>query len=316
MNKDATRADDSGRRSGPPAGTRILRYAAFTPDPAGGNPAGVVLDAAGLDDAGMLAIAAEVGYSETAFVTAGDERLRRFRVRYFSPLAEVAFCGHATVALSVALAERLGPGDLVLDTPAGEIRVATAADGTGALRATLTSVPTRSRPARPEELDAALGALRWRAGDLDPALPAHVAFGGNDHLVLAAASRARLADLDYDFDGLAEVMRRHGWTTVDLVWRESPERYHARNPFPVGGVVEDPATGAAAAAFGGYLRELGLVERPGTIAIRQGEDMGRPSDLLIEVAPRDARVRVGGRAVPIAWPEEPPGPNGPGLYAV
>ncbi|MFF5185945.1 PhzF family phenazine biosynthesis isomerase [Streptomyces sp. NPDC000345] len=276
-----------------------LRYTAFTDDPAGGNPAGVVLDAAGLDEAAMLAVAAEVGYSETAFVTGRDEVARRFRVRYFSPLAEVAFCGHATVALAVALAERLGPGEIVLDTAAGEIPVATRVDGEGAVLAALTSVATRSRPASSTELDAALKALGWAPGDLDPALPPHVAFGGNDHLVLAAASRARLADLDYDFDGLAEVMRRYGWTTVHLVWRESPEHFHARDPFPVGGVVEDPATGAAAAAFGGYLRTVGLVTGPARITIRQGEDMGRPSDLLIEVGPRDPRVRVTGRAVPI-----------------
>lgn len=280
--------------------TEILRYSAFTHDPDGGNRAGVVLDASGLDEAAMLAIAAEVGYSETAFVTARDVERRRFEVRYFSPLAEVAFCGHATVALAVALAERLGPGEIVLDTPAGEIPVSTASDGSGAVRATLTSVPTRSRPALPAELDGTLRALGWTSADLDPALPAHVAFGGNDHLVLAAAPRARLADLDYDFDALAEIMRRYGWTTVDLVWRESAERFHARNPFPVGGVVEDPATGAAAAAFGGYLRELGLVTRPGTIAIRQGEDMGRTSELLIEVSPGDPRTRVTGQAVPVS----------------
>ncbi|WND33200.1 PhzF family phenazine biosynthesis isomerase [Streptomyces sp. BB1-1-1] len=299
MSTDVTGTSDVTDRSEPPYETEILRYSAFTHDPVGGNPAGVVLDASGLDGTAMRAIAAEVGYSETAFVTGGDAAARRFRVRYFSPLAEVAFCGHATVALAVALAERMGPGEIVLDTPAGEIPVSTAADDAGAVRATLTSVPTRSRPALATELDATLRALGWAPDDLDPALPPHVAFGGNDHLVLAAASRARLADLDYDFDGLAEVMRRHDWTTVDLVWRESPERFHARNPFPVGGVVEDPATGAAAAAFGGYLRELGLVTRPGTIAIRQGEDMGRPSDLLIDVSPRDPRTRVTGQAVPI-----------------
>ncbi|MEV6881604.1 PhzF family phenazine biosynthesis isomerase [Streptomyces sp. NPDC051135] len=280
--------------------TEILRYSAFTHDPDGGNRAGVVLDASALDEAAMLKIAAEVGYSETAFVTARDVERRRFEVRYFSPLAEVAFCGHATVALAVALAERLGPGEIVLDTPAGEIPVSTTSDGSGAVRATLTSVPTRSRPALPAELDGTLRALGWTSADLDPDLPAHVAFGGNDHLVLAAASRARLADLDYDFDALAEIMRRYGWTTVDLVWRESAERFHARNPFPVGGVVEDPATGAAAAAFGGYLRELGLVTGPGTIAIRQGEDMGRTSELLIEVSPGDPRTRVTGQAVPVS----------------
>ncbi|CAM5512531.1 PhzF family phenazine biosynthesis protein OS=Streptomyces tendae OX=1932 GN=GUR47_24350 PE=3 SV=1 [Streptomyces tendae] len=64
--------------------------------------------------------------------------------------------------------------------------------------------------------------------------------------------------------------------------------------------MEDPATGAAAAAFGGYLRALGLVTRPGTIAIRQGEDMGRTSELLIEVSLRDPRTRVTGQAVPVS----------------
>lgn len=105
----------------PPAARRsseMLRYTAFSTDPAGGNPAGVVLDAAGLDDAAQLAIAAELGYSETAFLTAppaglGGEPGRAFTVRYFSPQAEVPFCGHATVATAIAFAERHGPGDLL-----------------------------------------------------------------------------------------------------------------------------------------------------------------------------------------------------------
>ncbi|MGW5690548.1 PhzF family phenazine biosynthesis isomerase [Streptomyces asiaticus] len=293
----------------------VLHYSAFTTRPDGGNPAGVVLDAAAVadDDAAMTAIAARVGYSETAFITEHDEAARRYRLRYFSPLAEVAFCGHATIATAVALAERDGPGELVFDTASGEIRVATTADGDGPPRATLTSVPTRSRPADPgTELEPTLAALGWSADDLDPALPPHVAFAGNDHLVLAAATRERLADLDYDFDALDAVMRRRGWTTVHLVWREPADGsagnadgsagdlvFHARDPFPVGGVVEDPATGAAAAAFGGYLRVLGLVGDRTRVRIRQGEDMGRPSDLLLDVTPDDPRSRVSGQAVPI-----------------
>ncbi|PPS90838.1 hypothetical protein BZZ08_00435 [Streptomyces sp. MH60] len=106
------------------------------------------------------------------------------------------------------------------------------------------------------------GALRWDGADLDPELPPHVAFAGNDHLILAVGSRARLADLDYDFDALAALMRAHGWTTAHLVWREDERRYHARDPFPVGGVVEDPATGAAAVVFGGYLRTAGPASSP------------------------------------------------------
>ncbi|SEL57269.1 PhzF family phenazine biosynthesis isomerase [Streptacidiphilus jiangxiensis] len=280
-----------------PAPAEILRYTAFSTDPAGGNPAGVVLDARALDDETMLAVAAEVGYSESAFVTERDDAERRFQVRYFSPLVEVDFCGHATIATAVALAELLSEGPLVFATKAGEITLDTGKDDSGAIRATLTSVPTRTRPASDAELDAALAALRWSRDDLDPALPPHVAFGGVEHLVLAAATRERLRELDYDFDGLAEVMRRHHWITLQLVWREDDALFHARDPFPIGGVVEDPATGAAAAALGGYLRELGALPDAGAFTIRQGEDMGRPSLLRVESLPGTGRIRVSGTAV-------------------
>ncbi|GAA3098460.1 oxidoreductase [Streptosporangium carneum] len=272
----------------------VLRYTAFTHDPEGGNPAGVVLDAGGLSEAEMLAVAAEVGYSETAFLTERDDERRAFRVRYFAPEAEVAFCGHATIATAVAMAERIGVGRLLFETNAGEVAVDTeVVDDT--LLATLTSVPTRSRPAKEEELDETLAALGWSREDLDPAFPPHVAFGGVEHLVLAAASRERLADLDYDFDALRSVMTGHGWTTVDLFWRENDQRFHSRNPFPVGGVVEDPATGAAAAAFGGYLRVLGTGSAEFTVI--QGVDMGRPSTLKVSIASPDGRTRVSGGAV-------------------
>ncbi|MCO1658939.1 PhzF family phenazine biosynthesis isomerase [Pseudonocardia humida] len=276
--------------------TEVLRYAAFTTDPAGGNPAGVVLDADALDDAAMQRIAAEVGYSETAFLTPIDGE-RRFRVRYFSPLAEVAFCGHATIASAVALAERDGVGDLVFETGAGTVPVATSKPD--AVRASLVSVPTRSRPASDDEVARALAALGWSADDLHPQWPAHVAFGGVEHLVLAVRTRERLADLDYDFTALGELMRECGWTTVQLFWPRDERTVHARNPFPPGGVVEDPATGAAAAALGGYLRAVGRVDRPSRITVHQGEDMGRPSELMVDVRPDDPRVTVTGSATAI-----------------
>ncbi|MFD8498131.1 PhzF family phenazine biosynthesis protein [Amycolatopsis sp. NPDC059657] len=267
----------------------LLRYSAFTTDPHGGNPAGVVLGAGHLGDDEMLRIAAEIGYSETAFVD--DDRLR-----YFSPLAEVDFCGHATIATAVALAERFGVGPMKFQTNAGEIAVETAVVD-GRVTATLTSAPTRSRPATDTELDEVLAALRWDRADLDPAFPPHVAFAGNEHLVLAAGTRERLAKLDYDFESLGDVMSRGGWTTVHLAWAESAEVFHARDPFPPGGVVEDAATGAAAAAFGGYLRKIGRLES-GRFTVLQGEDMGRPSVLTVEVDDRPG-VRVTGNAVRI-----------------
>lgn len=102
-------------------------------------------------------------------------------------------------------------------------------------------------------------------------------------LILAAATRERLAALDCDYAGLKVYMLERDLTTVDLVWRAGPLSFHARNPFPVGGVVEDPATGAAAAAFGAYLRAVGAVEPPARVTVLQGHDMGHPSTLLVDI---------------------------------
>jgi len=298
----SARADDKvGAGDSPdPSASRpeVSRYAAFTDAGRGGNPAGVVLDAAGLDDHARLAIAAEVGYSESAFVEATAEP-GAYRVRYFSPLAEVAFCGHATIATAVALADRDGPGILRFDTLVGQIDVETTATPAGTT-ATLTSVATRTRPSDDAELDAALSALRWEHADLDPTYPVHVAYAGEEHLVVAVRHRARLAALNYDYPALGALMAQRHWITLQLVWAQSPTVFHARDPFPPGGIVEDPATGAAAAAFGGYLRALGLVALPARVTILQGADMGRPSRLLVDLTAGDDRVRVTGTAAPLS----------------
>ena len=118
---------------------------------------------------------------------------------------------------------------------------------------------------------------------------------------MAAATRQRLADLGYEVDALGTLMGQRDWTTVDLVWRESTHVFHARNPFPPGGVIEDPATGAAAAALGGYLREHGLVTPPATVTVHQGEDMGRPSLLTVGIRPgQRTGIEVTGAAVVLA----------------
>ena len=276
---------------------QVLRYAAFTLDPRGGNPAGVVLDASGMDAGQMLAVAADVGYSETAFLVPRPDGAHD--ARYFSPRAEVPFCGHATIAAAVAHADRSGPGPLVLHTPAGRVDVVTE-QADGGLTATLTSVPPRVEPLAGADLAELLAALRWEAGDLDPSLPPRVAFAGAHHPVLAVRDREVLRRLDYDFGRLGALMDARSWTTVQLVHRTGPLTFDARDPFPPGGVVEDPATGAAAAALGAYLRALGLVEPPARVTVSQGEDLGRPSTLLVDVLPGDdAPVRVTGTAVPL-----------------
>jgi PhzF family phenazine biosynthesis protein len=276
----------------------VLRYAAFTEDPSAGNPAGVVLDAGGLCRAEMLATAAEVAYSETAFVTA-DDGDGNLVVRYFSPEDEVAFCGHATIAAAVAHAQRHGLGRLRLTTAAGLVEVEVRDSAHGRI-ATLTSVTPHTTAVSEDDVAEALAALHWSAADLDPAFPSRVAYAGAHHLVLAAATPERLANLDYDFDRLLALMTRRDWTTLQLVYRVEPAVFRARNPFPPGGIVEDPATGAAAAALGGYLRELEFVEPPVRITVYQGAELGRPGVLIVDIpAGSNTGIRVSGTAVAI-----------------
>ena len=272
----------------------LLRYSAFCTPSGGGNPAGVVLDASEMDADGMLSLAAHLGYSETAFLRRLDER--EYSIRYFSPQAEVDFCGHATVAASVALADdRYGTGDLLLHSNVGDIAV-TVADSELGLQATLTTIAPDT--ADLDALSEVLELLDWDEGDLDASLPHGLAFGGLWHPILWAGSRERLADLDYDFDGLRDLMLREGWGTVSLLFRETPDLIHSRNAFPIGGVVEDPATGAAAAALGGFLRARDLLPADGRFTVLQGEDMGQPCLLEVD-AGGDAGVRVSGTARPL-----------------
>ena len=155
----------------------------------------------------------------------------------------------------------------------------------GRLSASLTSVEPRHIEAPDALLGGVLAALRWHRDELDPRIPPAIAFAGAWHLVLAASELDRLNRLDYDFEDLKALMLEHDLTTVQLVWREADHVFHARNPFPVGGVVEDPATGAAAAALGGYLRAAHHVDVPCRVLIRQGEAMGRPSRLYVDIPP-------------------------------
>jgi PhzF family phenazine biosynthesis protein len=273
----------------------LHRLTAFSTRPDGGNPAGVWIGDALPDAATMQRIAAEVGFSETAFVApaAGLERT----VRYYSPAAEVAFCGHATIATGVLLGEMDRDGTYRLATTVGVIPV-TVRTQDGQRQASLTSVEPAHTAAPAPLVAEALTILGWKQDDLDPSIPPARAYAGVWHLVLAAATAERLAKLEYDFDALKALMLRDGLTTLQLVWRESPTVFHARNPFPVGGVVEDPATGAAAAALGGYLRAARLVTVPTTLVIRQGEAMGRPSRLVVEI-PSAGGIVVTGTAVRI-----------------
>jgi PhzF family phenazine biosynthesis protein len=271
----------------------LSRLSAFTDNPNGGNPAGVWIGDKLPEPRIMQQIAKQVGYSETAFIAPrmGNKR----HVRYFSPEAEVPFCGHATIASGVALGEANGDNTYFLDTAVGEIPVTVSTEN-GVKTASLISVAPKYEPAPETLLNDALNALGWSLEDLDFSIPPARAFAGNWHLVIAVKLQSRLDNLQYDFDELKTLMLDDDLTTLQLIWRENAEVIHSRNPFPVGGVIEDPATGAAAAALGGYLREAKLVIAPRKFIIRQGEVMGRPSLLKLEI-PSTGGIMVSGTAV-------------------
>lgn len=275
----------------------ILRYAAFTDHPDGGNPAGVVLDADGLTPARMQAIAAAVGYAETAFVsrrTPGSAS-----IRYFAPEAEVPFCGHATIATGVALAEREGPGALVLSTAVGELEL-TSHTTDGRPTASIRTVDPWVAPPDGSVRADLLRCLDLEETELDRSLPVLLAYTGNVHPVVPVRDAAVLRSLDYHYAELKELMKAQGWgATVAVVHRLGPAVFEARNPFPPGGVREDPATGSAAAALGGYLRELGEVEAPSTLTVHQGADVGRPSVITVGI-PAAGGLTVSGGAVRIS----------------
>ncbi len=269
-----------------------MRIAAFANGGTGGNPAGIVIADALPAEETMQRVAREVGYSETAFAAPSPEG---WRVRYFAPAMEIPFCGHATIALGAALA--LAHGDGLFDLQLNDGRISVEGWRQGAtLSAALQSPPTRSRPAPADLLHRALDLFSYAQGDLDIRLPPAIIEAGARHLLLALARREALAALDYDMRRGGELMRAWGLTTISIVHAETPTRFHARNAFAAGGVFEDPATGAAAAALAGYLRDLDW-PHGGRIEIHQGADMGVPCHLHAGIPPEPgSSIRVSGTA--------------------
>ncbi len=270
----------------------ILKIAAFSDGEFGGNPAGVVMNVKFPSDAEMQQIAARVGFSETVFASPIGNG---WRVRYFSPESEVPFCGHATIALGAALAHRHGDGVFFLTL--NETEVTVEGRQTGELfTAALQSPATRSNLASPHLVSAALELFGYTIEDLDPNLPPALVHAGADHLLIALNTRKALAAMQYDLNAGRDFMNREGIVTILLAYAETPQLFHTRNAFAYGGVYEDPATGAATAAFAGYLRDIRW-PHGGVINVTQGEDMGMRSRLRAEISfELGSSIRVSGTA--------------------
>ena len=270
----------------------VQKIAAFSDGNTGGNPAGVFIAESHPSEAEMRQIAADVGFSETAFAAPVNDA---YRVRYFSPESEVPFCGHATIALGAAIALKEGDGIFKLVLNDAEITVE-GHQQDSVISAALQSPPTHSGEASPQLVSDVLNLLGYTQDDLDPRIPPARINGGAEHLVLALKTREALAAMEYDLAAGRELMNRESLVTITLVYTETPQLFHTRNPFASGGVYEDPATGAATAAFAGYLRDIEWPHN-GVIDIVQGEDMGMRSLLRAEISPiRGSSIRISGTA--------------------
>ena len=272
---------------------KVKRLAAFSDGDRGGNPAGVLIADQMPSEQDMLNIAAAVNYSETAFVVPLSADKKQWRVRYFSPKIEIPFCGHATIALTAVLGQEteLSHFTLTLNDTVIDVEADLNGDFPKAL---IKSPPTWSKPLDHEMRDVFLGLFGLRADDLSPQLSPALIHGGTTHILLPLRDRNHLSQMHYDFDQGADLMSRYSITTVMLVYGEGNQLFHARNAFAAGGVLEDPATGAAAAAFAGYLRDINWPCGQQFI-IRQGDDMGMPSIIHVTFdQEQGSPVRVSG----------------------
>lgn len=264
---------------------------AFTDHPFGGNTAGVVL-LEGMDfpDEGLMqAIAAELRYSETAFVRRdGDSR---YTVRYFTPKGEVELCGHATIATFALLHHLvLAKGPCRLRTLAGELEV-TAAPHIMMQMAVPHIIATIKDP---KEIYDALG-IR----DYQPTLPIQVVSTGLPDLMIQVPSVEVLNTLQPDMDAVAKLTRQHEAISFHLfAFADDGYTAHVRDFAPACGVPEESATGTANAALTHYLAAHGVVAA-GDHSFLQGEAMGRPSVVETRLD-ADGDIRVGGTAAIVA----------------
>jgi trans-2,3-dihydro-3-hydroxyanthranilate isomerase len=288
----------------------------FTKTPLQGNPLAVVLEAEGLDDARMQAIAREFNLSETVFVLPPSDPLNSARIRIFTPMNELPFAGHPIIGTAILLgalraADHIGGAGIVIAIEAkiGLIKVEVSRREPKTLRAVF-NLPQLSVN-QPIEIDIALAATALGLDPLDFGFGAHglscwsagVPFIMAPLRDLATIGQARVADIT----AWRAAFGANGKGAVYAYTRETLDpahHIHARMFHPLGGIPEDPATGSAAAAFSGVAAS---VERPedGThqLIIEQGFEMGRPSlialDLEIE-AGLLVRAAIGGSAVEIA----------------
>jgi len=265
---------------------------AFTSQPFGGNPAGVVLLDGNIfpEEELMIKIAAELRYSETAFVLRHSEK--EYTVRYFTPKAEVDLCGHATIATFALLhSMKLAYGPCLCHTKAGDLAIE-AGEKVMMQMATPKIVKTIDDV---DEIYCALGIKNYT-----PALPIHIVSTGLPDFMIQVADVATLNSLQPDMDAVSAITKKHDAVSFHVfAFGDDGHTANVRDFAPLYDIPEESATGTANAALTHYLSVNGVIPKIGDFSFLQGEAMQRPSVIMTRIA-ENGTVYVGGNGYVLA----------------
>jgi trans-2,3-dihydro-3-hydroxyanthranilate isomerase len=285
----------------------------FTDRPLAGNPLAVVLDADGLSDQQMQAIARETNLSETTFVLPPEKREHAAKVRIFTPHVELPFAGHPTVGTGwVLLDEGLVSSDaatFTLEEGVGPIPVRVDRKG-GEVVLWMSHPPVRFGELI-EERDDVAAALGLTIDDLRPEVPIQVVSTGVPFVYVALKDAAAVDRAVSSGEALTSVLDSHGLPPVFLFAADGDQLYSRMfGPHGATQVVEDPATGSASGPLGAFAVRYDVIPRAPEVSIvsEQGTKMGRQSFIHIKLAyPVDAevpnRIEVGGSVRPVMTAE-------------
>ena len=265
---------------------------AFTDKPFGGNPAGVVLLDGDVfpEESLMLQVAAELRYSETAFVMRYSEK--EFTLRYFTPKAEVELCGHATIATFALLHHEVGvTGPCLCHTKAGNLSIEVGPKVMMQM-ATPNIVKTVDDT---KEIYRALGLENHTT-----TLPVMIASTGLPDFMIPVDDVETLQHLHPDMNAISEITEKYNAVSFHVfAFDDDGYTAHVRDFAPLFGVPEESATGTANAALTHYLQQNGCIPPTGDFSFLQGEAMGRPSVVATRVT-ADGIIYVGGTAAIVA----------------
>lgn len=281
---------------------KVALLDAFTAKEGGGNPAGVTEVSENLSVEQMLNIAKEVGFSETAFVS--PSKVADFRVRFFTPAAEVDLCGHATIATFAYLLKvgRIKAGVFTQETGAGILNVEVKESGDVFME---QAHPVFSDVIPKEEVAESLGIL---VDDLSDIFPVQIVSTGLRDIIIPLKTLKTLKSLKPDFEKIKQISKKYeavGYHVFTLQ-TENEGTAHCRNFAPLYDIPEESATGTSNGALACYLwkYESDKVQADETLIFEQGYTMGKPSEikglLKINLADKDRKIEkilIGGKAI-------------------